>query len=768
MTHATLQEVVIAALLHDIGKFAQRAGKTEYKDAFSEADVCTKNEKNEYAHQHATYTLGFLEAFQDCLPIEGSKSLLKAMAAYHHNPAEVEHYIITYANRLSRGIEGRPDDDLETENMERIYGQPLVNIASTLHFQESLENTQNQGKFVPIMPLEGESLVAKTPLKLSKMEYSKQWELFESDFRKLKGLGFNRYVPTLLSLLERYTWCIPSSIIEPDISLFHHAKTTAAFAACIHSYAETHEDWLDTLDSDNPYLFVQGDMSGIQKYIFDLPTTKYNAKLLRARSFQIWALSLSFAKFITKKFGVPDTNIITFAGGRFLLLLPKTASYKEMIETIQIELDIYMIKEFSGRLSCHLSSTSIESKADLLTKQGLKLQFMIQREALIAKNKKLQRGLQTYGAVLEEEYADLQQFGECPVCAVKSRDGALEMCKGCDDLLHIGTSIVKAGILSFSSDTLLPFGKMVKLSRKVDTHSWGYTNRVFEPGYPMVSLPYVAPHTGEDESDLLTFEEIAQDPKSGKTKKLAMFKADIDNLGLLFSSTLGTRWSLSRYSELSSQVQHFFSIFLTHLIGSKEAYRKGVYVVFSGGDDLCVLGPWNIIMEFALDFRESLDAFTHANEAVTLSGGIALASSKLPVRNLAAMTEEALEASKHRKEQGLLVKDGITAFGVTLSWSDYRQCLEDGKRMYSHMEKSEISSGIVYGIIDFSHRAERVREGVLRDLLWASNYQYQISRNIDKKNETIRQWFSNLGSSPEQMIRSRISASYALYLMRDR
>ena len=53
-------------------------------------------------------------------------------------------------------------------------------------------------------------------------------------------------------------------------------------------------------DDDKKFLFINGDMSGIQKYIFDLKTSSDNAKLLRAKSFQLWALSEIISRVLEK------------------------------------------------------------------------------------------------------------------------------------------------------------------------------------------------------------------------------------------------------------------------------------------------------------------------------------------------------------------------------------------------------------------------------------------------------------------------------------
>ena len=262
-----------------------------------------------------------------------------------------------------------------------------------------------------------------------------------------------------------------------------------------------------------------------------------------------------------------------------------------------------------------------------------------------------------------------------------------------------------------------------------------------------------------------------------------MFKADIDNLGLVFSQSLGNRMSFSRYADLSHMLHYFFSSFYAWFVNSKtdqhgKLYKERIYTVFSGGDDLCILGSWDTVLQFALDFRKALAKFTNNNPSVTISGGITLVNSKVPVRNIADEAEELLEKSKGKDG-----KNAITVFGTTVSWEEYEKCLEDGKYLQEQLElnkidsKKGVSSGVVYKFLDFANRAERLREGNIGELLqnkkWQSHFYYIISRNI-KDNEELRDKLKSFGTSSnsenisneKKMINSRIAVSYALYTQR--
>ena len=55
-----LEEIVLAAWLHDVGKFAQRADVPELYDKGLEGQYCKTTKDGRYTHQHVIYTEGFL------------------------------------------------------------------------------------------------------------------------------------------------------------------------------------------------------------------------------------------------------------------------------------------------------------------------------------------------------------------------------------------------------------------------------------------------------------------------------------------------------------------------------------------------------------------------------------------------------------------------------------------------------------------------------------------------------------------------------------
>jgi CRISPR-associated protein Csm1 len=483
------------------------------------------------------------------------------------------------------------------------------------------------------------------------------------------------------------------------------------------------------------------------------------------------------AEYLAGAFGGGRESIISSAGGKFLLLVANTPKNAAKIPDLRLELEHYFIDEFAGKLSFILSEGVPAGYADF--EQG-NLQSLLNRigsAAEWAKQRKLQAYLDARGPVLEAHYDKLQkcEYGACACCGVlpgtlpfDDADSEKHICHSCSDLISIGGKLLHTNKIILKTERLLPFGGMVDIRQK-DDPSFGYAINEYKPGLPVMFLPYIAPWVNEKQGILKTFEEIAD--ASAGNKKIAMFKADIDNLGLVFASSPGGKVSLARHAALSRLLHYFFSAHYTRFVSSREEYRQNIYTVFSGGDDLCVVGPWDSVMRFAADFRKELALFTNNNPSITLSGSISLASPNLPVRDIAENAAEALEASKKRKDPGntRFIKNGLTAFNTTLSWEDYEKALEQGKQLCDYIQDNKIdnkkglSSGVVYRLLDFADRAVKVENGNLRDKVWISNFKYMTARNIADK--AVRDWFSGFGTT-ENIIKSRVAVSYALYANR--
>ncbi len=70
----------------------------------------------------------------------------------------------------------------------------------------------------------------------------------------------------LYYLLQKYLWCI--SLEDKTISLFDYVKSLSCIALCLYEQNKAGEIQLDNINEKEHFLLINGDISGIQDFIF--------------------------------------------------------------------------------------------------------------------------------------------------------------------------------------------------------------------------------------------------------------------------------------------------------------------------------------------------------------------------------------------------------------------------------------------------------------------------------------------------------------------
>jgi len=164
--------------------------------------------------------------------------------------------------------------------------------------------------------------------------------------------------------------------------------------------------------------------------------------------------------------------------------------------------------------------------------------------------------------------------------------------------------------------------------------------------------------------------------------RAAVLRMDVDHLGKVFGSGLSQEdRSFSRMASLSRQFSLFFKYHLNGIldfsrreryeslprknVAGREKHRRGrqLSVVYSGGDDLFVIGHWLDCLEAAFDIREAFTQFT-GNPGLTLSGGYALGDSHYPVYRFASDSGKAEHSAKGNG------RDSLCFFEFPFKWGE--------------------------------------------------------------------------------------------------
>jgi CRISPR/Cas system-associated protein Cas10 (large subunit of type III CRISPR-Cas system) len=136
------------------------------------------------------------------------------------------------------------------------------------------------------------------------------------------------------------------------------AAISKAMKECLTLYEKDKYD-------EQPYLLLGGDLSGIQKFIYNIASRKA-AKSLKARSIFLQEFITKTVEDFRKEMGISEEHIICCLGGKFYLLLPNTQKVVQTIDNLRCNTDKKLWNEHKGQLSLNIDYvTFAEANSDL-------------------------------------------------------------------------------------------------------------------------------------------------------------------------------------------------------------------------------------------------------------------------------------------------------------------------------------------------------------------------------------------------------------------
>ncbi len=488
----TVFKIALAAYLHDIGKFAQRAEGENTEDnsvkgAFypsaqflnDNKDLYQPHFNNIYTHKHAVYTAAFIDHLEILLPGKfnkgewGLEDSFMNLAAGHHEPKTPFQWIIAIADRVSSGFDR---DEFEKYNkgiaVRDFKKTRLLTIFEGLSTEnkwksDNLEDYQYRYPLKELSPANIFPLNTPAIRQVDNEQASKDYaDLFFSFISSLEKLEHKQNIPLWFehfdSLFMIYASHIPAATVGyvvPDVSLYDHSRTTSALASALYQYhKETNAMTVEAVQNYEPkkFLLISGDFYGIQDFIFTEggSTGKASAKLLRGRSFYVSLLSELAADMLCRKLGLPVSSIILNAAGKFTILAHNTEHTKKVMTEIEYKINDWLIKNFYGQASMGFSCIEA-SCADFVGGKFAELWAGLSKETDIKKFSKFD--LAEHGGCVEE-YLDSfdKELGICPFCAKRPADKeahikGISACRICSDHAYIGENLVKRKRLAITT-----------------------------------------------------------------------------------------------------------------------------------------------------------------------------------------------------------------------------------------------------------------------------------------------------------------------------
>lgn len=240
-------------------------------------------------------------------------------------------------------------------------------------------------------------------------------------------------------------------------------------------------------------------------------------------------------------------------------------------------------------------------------------------------------------------------------------------------------------------------------------------------------------------------------------KALGVFKADVDRLGLLLSFGLRAEkgnYSLAEYMTVSRSLEAFFGERLTVQLRSK---FPNLYTVFSGGDDVFLIGPWSEMPEFAIWLRNEFQKFVNGNPEATLSAGMLIVHPRTPMATMAHQAERELEKAKDhpnpfRKDHSE-GRDQISIWGIPMEWDDFVIAWNRAKQWVEWAEQKVCSHQFFRKLLQLAEMRELyAREGKIEGLRYVAMLNYTVQRMMKEylapehriQREELLQWVNRL------------------------
>lgn len=791
-----LQEIVTAALLHDIGKFYQRANKPgSLLEKNYEEIYCPLSKANFYSYKHAGYTAKFFDENKNIFTCFENYEYIRDISAMHHNSTTVFQKIISIADSVSAGIDRIEKRQIENPNNFRNI--PLNSIFSIINLRNDRHNENNIIKSYKLeylshqnvfpVDINSESNINKENKNYGLDSYSNLFNEFKKELNNFNNKYYIFFESSLIRLLEKYCWCIPSATNDEtkDISLYDHSYTTASIASTLFLYFKEKykDDWkscerellsnnIEAINNENNKFarILKVDVSGIQKYIFDIKKATYSSKILRARSFEISFILKAIGQKIKDALGLDQVNILFEGGGNLEIIIPNNDKFINQLKKEINEIENYIFEKFFGELTFIFSiSDPISLNEFCLNKFDKKVRNNIQDKVNIAKLTKIQRILKVKGHVLSEEYEKLVKKAEegfkiCSICEKRpafhnNKDS--NICNFCSNLIELGRSVTRSNYLVFtkkpSAINLLPniYLKLNENQNFDNEDNYKDILQIYSVKKNFSGLRYSnCYHVPMDnDENILTFEDLGNNAVGND--KIAMLKGDVNNLGAIFGFGLKRNsqniLTLSRYSSLSRMFDYFFTEVLVKMIETKEkkyfmplnknssnqtnttnefSYFDRIYVIFSGGDDFILVGCWDAIFEFAKDLYKEFKKYCCENKDINFSCAIEIFNKNTPPLYMAEQCEKSLDKVKREKN-----KYNILVFGELLDWETYENAIQNGKKLIEYMNDiNGCSRSFVYKLLNISKmkRDLDIGKNTIKNSRYKVLFKYYFTRNISE------------------------------------
>lgn len=707
-------KLIIGTMLHDVGKLVYRTNDGRKHSVSGE----------EFAREQCNIKE---EEILDCIRFHHADDF-KGKKLNNNNLA-----FITYiADNISSSADRR-----QTENGFGFDKKlPLYSIFNILN------GNNTNGKYKP-RPLNNNNGINYPILEEIQNDDFYYREILANIKDKFKQFTLSKdYVQSFSEILEGYLSYVPSSTNLKeiaDISLYDHLKLTTAFACCIYDYFKENnfDDYSKLLSETNKYYkenmfyLYSLDMSGIQNYIYTI-SSKGALKSLRTRSFYLEIFLENIIDTIVEELELTRMNLIYSGGGHCYFILPNTEKVKNKVAFLNNEINNWFVEKYGVEL--YLAGAGVECNKETFDYDNSESYKKMFRD-LSNKMSKNKLNRYTNEQLLKLNYSEMEEKGrECKICHKIEKyvsDNPNHICFNCQNIIDFSRKILTAKYFIVEDneyETSEPYLELPQNRRLIAANKEELLDALKNNEYLIRAYTKNDSYSGEGLSTKLWVGDYAFDNElkifsegADGIKRLGVIRADVDNLGQAFVNGFeNDKASLTRSAVFSRSMSLFFKYHINYLLENgqyslkenKKSKRRKALIVYSGGDDLFIVGAWNDIIEFSIDLVDSLEKFTLGS--LELSAGIGIFDDKYPIKLMAQDTGELEDAAKENEyeEAGKRkTKNSVALFDKELkfSWKEFKEKIVEEKLQILIDYFDEIDDrgkAFLYKILDYLRETE--------------------------------------------------------------
>lgn len=723
--------LMYGSLLHDIGKIIYRSNDQPY----------AKGTHSELGYQF----LSQFSAFKN-------KELLDSLAYHHYKELSKANlssdntaYITYIADNIASGVDRRDvieegDSEYEKQTFNFDKFTPLYSIFNIVN-SEKYKYTEGKYRFSKENNIE---YPKNEDVRYTSGNYTNLIEDMRYDLEhKIKVTEKN--FPSLLQWTESLWQFIPSSTNKNqliDISLYDHSRITCAIASCIFDYL--YENSIDNYKEElflkyektkefyqkQAFLLLSMDMSGIQEFIYNISGSKA-LKSLRSRSFYLELMLEVIVDKLLERLKLTRANLLYTGGGHAYLLIANTDKTKTIIKDFISELKQWFLSEFTTDLSLSIAYEAC-SGDDLMNSNGNYKSIWRNVSNKLSDSKAHKYSYEDILLLNSHSSFGDRECKECLRSDIEINDDGL--CSICEGIISISNDLRDKAffVLSDNGKLKMPFNKYISVISYQEAENLVNRDdsvRIYSKNKPFIGEGIATnlwmcdyDYASNDKSLRAKGIGSYTERKEG-IKRLGVVRADIDNLGATFISGIPESYnSISRTATLSRQLSLFFKYELNNLL---ENYL--ITSIYSGGDDLFLIGAWDDIVEASVYVNEKFNEFTLGK--LTMSAGVGMFSGKYPVSKMAFETGLLEESAKkgEKNQIALWVEEKV------YNWDKFKHNILEDKLVVlqqGFLKSDEHGKAFIYKMLNLLRNNEVINIARLAYLLSRSEMSDEFSSKI--------------------------------------